>query len=403
MSLSCTVCGKNFPTNASLYIHKQTQHSPPKLLIMNHDHNVSGKKDSNNDQLDNDLEVVDEYKFDKKKKRKKIQDNSRPPNKKRRNDEDFKIIDEYNDGDDINDDFQIIDEYTDDGQDDKNIKIIDEYIDDGQDDNNFNIIDEYNDDDQDDNDLKIVDRYDYPDRRKNNVKYKRLYEDCLKSSRKLRERIKKILYSNTRYKKERIDAEKVLKHQKLNFDQQIGDLNEKCKEKINNVKRECDEILNQLKTKHKNEYEKLEDDCEDKIKRLTHHIKSLEDDDASFNSLTDAIFNCTSMQEIFEIQRLVKNHQIDLVVQRHLKTLQNLFLSLSFGILPICQPQREKVTDKQRKLVEKIQSVSQARAKGLLKEHRLDFTNLFSIIEDSLKLARNSYNKYGTDKNHPSS
>ena len=94
---------------------------------------------------------------------------------------------------------------------------------------------------------------------------------------------------------------------------------------------------------------------------------------------------------------MIKNHQIDVVVQRHLKTLQNIFLSLSFGILPICQPQREKITERQRKLVDNIQSVSSSRAKGLLKENRQDLVNLFVIIEDSLKLARNSYNKYGTD------
>ena len=114
--------------------------------------------------------------------------------------------------------------------------------------------------------------------------------------------------------------------------------------------------------------------------------------------LTDAIFNCTSMQEILEIMHLVKNHRIDVVVQRHLKTLQNLLLSLLFGVLPICQPQREKITNKQRELVEKIQSASPNRAKGIMKEHRDELTNLFAIIEDSLNLARDSYNKYGTDK-----
>ena len=70
MSLSCDVCGRNFPNNTSLYIHKKTQHSPPKLLIMNHDHKNHGMNDSNDDQLDNNLEVVDEYKVDKKKKEK---------------------------------------------------------------------------------------------------------------------------------------------------------------------------------------------------------------------------------------------------------------------------------------------------------------------------------------------
>ena len=369
---------------------------------MNHDHKDDMKKHSTDDQYDNDLEVVDEYKFDKKKKRKTIKDHSTLPNKKRRNDDnDFEIVDEYIDDDSQDDEnLKIIDDYNVDGQDDNNLNVIDQYNDDEQDDNNLNVIDEYNDDGQADNGLKIIDRYDHSSTKKNYMKYKSLYEDCLKSSRRLRERIKKIQYlNNRRYKNLKLETEKALKHQKFNYDKQTKEFDVNCKEKINAVKRKCDETIKELQTQHRHAFEKLEDECEQKVRRLTNHIKSLEEDDESLNTLTDAIFNCTTMQDIFEIQHLVKNHQIDLVVQRHLKTLQNLFFSLSFGILPICQPQREKITDKQRKFVEKIQSVSGSRAKGLIKEHRQDLTNLFAIIEDSLKLARNSYNKYGTDRN----
>ena len=102
------------------------------------------------------------------------------------------------------------------------------------------------------------------------------------------------------------------------------------------------------------------------------------------------------MEEIFEIQKLIKNNQIDVIIQRHLNTLQDLFLSLSHGVLPICQPQRSRVTSNQRKLVEKIQSSSGSVAKRVIKENKDSITNLFMIIDDSLKLARNSYNKYGT-------
>ncbi len=132
-----------------------------------------------------------------------------------------------------------------------------------------------------------------------------------------------------------------------------------------------------------------------KLKLLNDQIKSLQADDANLNSLTKAIFNCTTMEEIYEIQRLVKNHQIDVVVQNHLPTLQNLFLSLSYGILPICQPQREKVSDEQREIVEKIQTASRQNAKKLIKEKRAQVVNLFTIIDESLKLARNTYNRYG--------
>ena len=102
------------------------------------------------------------------------------------------------------------------------------------------------------------------------------------------------------------------------------------------------------------------------------------------------------MEEIFEIQKLVRNHQLDLLIQRHLKTLQKLFLSLSYGVLPICQPQRDQVTDSQRQLVERIQSASRNTAKRIIKENRNEVVNLFTIINDSLKLARDSFNRFGT-------
>ena len=58
--------------------------------------------------------------------------------------------------------------------------------------------------------------------------------------------------------------------------------------------------------------------------------------------------------------------------------------------------QRQMVTPKQRKLVEKIQSSSSTTAKRYLKEGREEVINLFTIINDSLKLIRNTFNRYGT-------
>lgn len=440
MSLTCDLCERRFPTNTSLYIHKQTQHKPPKLLLMNHDHgdessNNYGRKRKNDGNTDSgkkpkeDFKIIDEYNdgdnetennFRKKIRKRKISNKKSKTKSKIRDRDDYndgvddnlEIIDQYNDdeGQDdpnmqINDRFSdgdrdgsnlnVIDKYSDDGQDNENLEIIDSYNDDDQDDSNLNVIDEYNDDGQDDNKLKIIDRYDHP-RTKKKYNYKKLYEDCLKSSRKLRRRNKNIVYmSNKRYNELKTTSTKSLKNQQLKLDNTIKIMNEKCDDKIKNLEEKHNEFIKKMKMKYENEYKQLETECEEKIKMLQNHIKSLEEDDETVNLLSKAVFNCTSMKEIFEIHRLIKNHQLDLVVQRHFKTLQNIFLSLSFGILPICQPQREQISDDQRKLVENIQSVSQNRARDILMEHRQDLTNLFTIIEDSLKLARNSYNKYG--------
>ena len=376
MTFTCEYCDRKFPTNASLYIHKQTQHGKPKLVLVNHDHN----------------DTLNKY---KNKKRKHRGDVSKPTDKKRK--DSFKIIDEYNDGDDnVQDDFEIVDEYIDDDdQDDENLKIIDRFSDDGQDDQNLDVVDKFSDDGQDDSNNKIIDSYDNPSIRNRKLNYKQLYENCVRKSRKLRDKIKKIKAYNS---KRLGEVQKTVKQQKINNEKQINALKNKHEEEINNIRREYEEKIENQKAELRDKYEQLESECEDKIKKLSNLLKSLQEDPEDIDDLTKAIFNCTSMQEIFEILNLIKNHQYDQLVQRHLKTLQNLFLSLSFGILPICQPQRDKITDGQKNLVEKIQSMSPNRAKSLLKEHRNDITKLFTIIEDSLKLARNSFNKYGIDR-----
>ena len=234
-----------------------------------------------------------------------------------------------------------------------------------------------------------------------------MYENCLKRSNRLKSKLKTIIkksYKDRKNEKIKIQKqfnEKLSKIKKFH-EKQMEDLenlkDEQCKDKLNEFQTKCQNKITELQINHKKEIDDLESECEDKIKKLTDHIKSLQDDDETVNSLTNAIFNCTTMEEIFEIQNLIENHQIDIVVQKHLKTIQNLLLSLSFGILPICQPQRDKVTEKQKNLVEKIQSTSGHTAKRLIKSNRDDITNLFSIIDDSLKLARNSYNKYGMNR-----
>ena len=172
-------------------------------------------------------------------------------------------------------------------------------------------------------------------------------------------------------------------------------LKSECSDKIQALRAAHNELIQNMANDHKKQLDKNEEDCERKLRTLNDQIKAMQKDDEDLSSLSKAIFNCTTMEEIFEIQKLIKNHQLDIVVQNHLPTLQNLFLSLSYGVLPICQPQREQVTDDQRRVVEKIQSASGTSAKRILKEKHSEIVNLFTIIKDSIKLARDSYNRYG--------
>ena len=139
----------------------------------------------------------------------------------------------------------------------------------------------------------------------------------------------------------------------------------------------------------------MKKEFEEKIDFIIKHKKWEDEEEESITPLAKAIFNCTTIAEIFEIENLIKSQRINELQDRHYKSLQNIFLSLSYGILPICQPQRNTITESQRKLVEKIQGTSKSSAKKLVLENREKIANLFTIIEDSLVLARNSFNRYG--------
>ena len=91
---------------------------------------------------------------------------------------------------------------------------------------------------------------------------------------------------------------------------------------------------------------------------------------------------------------MVRNREFEQLIEKHLDTLQKLFLSLSYGVIPICQPQRDVLSDSQKKLIQKIETSSPSKAKTLIIQNRSEIINIFHIIEQSLELAIVSYDKF---------
>ena len=396
MALQCEHCQKTFPNNTSLYRHKHREHNKSTLLLVNHDHkkmngntarkrpissqpdgsrSLSGRKKTR--ALDDSgyadrTAIIEKY---TRPDEKPVDTDPKPSPPK---------LDPQND-----DELQIIDEYNADEENDDQLTITDQYDDDGQSDDNLIIVDEYNDNNQ---------RNDY----------KKKYLECLKAHQLQRAKFLKkvaVLSSNhkanlERTKKQLYDQcqEKIDKLKKFH-ERQMSDLEDLLKARhddaIQDLTKGHDKVVNDLKAAHKKELDDYEENCQKQLKLLNDQIKAMQKNDEDLSSLSKAIFNCTTMEEIFEIQKLVNNHQLDRVIQNHLPTLQNMFLSLSYGILPICQPQRDKVTDDQRDVVERIQTASPQTAKKILLQNRADIINLFTIIKNSIKLARDSYNRYG--------
>ena len=400
MALQCEHCQKTFPTNTSLYKHKHREHNNSTLLLVNHDHRkMSGNrapKRSRSSQPDGSLGLPKQII-----KKPRVSNNADP-----QNDDGLIVIDEYNDPGknpldtdpkplppkyDPQDELQIIDEYKPDEDNDDQLTVIDSYEDDGQSDDNLSVIDRF-----DDGQRKITNDY------------KKKYLDCLKAHKSQRAKfLKKIAQMSNNYKinidrikKQLYDQcqEKIDKLKKFH-ERQMSDLEDLLKAKqddaIQDLTKVHDKVINDLKIIHKRELDDNEKECQRKLKLLNDQIKAMQEDNEDLSSLSKAIFNCTTMEEIFEIQKLVNNYELDKVIQNHLPTLQNMFLSLSYGILPICQPQRDQVSDNQREVVERIQTASPQTAKRILQQNRSDIVNLFTIIKKSIKLARDSYNRYG--------
>ena len=178
-------------------------------------------------------------------------------------------------------------------------------------------------------------------------------------------------------------------------------IKKQCEEHIANREKEFIEKQNDLKKdleEHKENYQgimsEMEDHYQNQIKILNEKIKATEENDASFKPLSDAIFNCITIEEIFKIKKLVRNREFEELIKNHLDTLQKLFLSLSYGVIPICQPQRDVMSDSQKNLIKKIETSTPSKAKTIIMQNRSDIVNIFDIIDQSLELATVAYDRF---------
>ena len=147
----------------------------------------------------------------------------------------------------------------------------------------------------------------------------------------------------------------------------------------------------ELETKHKKTLKSLKK----KIKLYVKHNGSLQSEEQErLNPLYDAIFNEPTMAEITKIEKLVGKYEFDEIINDHMETLQNVFMAISNGVIPVTRPQRDEITDSQRKLMESIETADEENAGIILRENVQEVVNLFAIIEDSLKLIRKSFHKF---------
>ena len=317
--LECEICGKSFNTNHGLYTHKQKIHNnAPSVVLVKHN------KDHG-----------DHWKPSKRKRVPSIDDLEHRPKKqkhKHRDDDSDKIVsDEYSDDED--DDDAELDDMEKSDESDHPLDVST---------------------DEDDDNLPSPSSPVQPPIPSSKLSYKKLYEKCRRECSKIKSRCKKKLAMLDRkhkadwkrHTKELTDelktkheadlkrdtrelADKQEAHiaeERGRFRKQMNDLeqakNLEMDDRIRDIRNEQQATIERLGVEHQDKITELEVECEDKIKVLRTHNTELQEEGDEFTSLSKAIFNCTTLEEIFEIERLVKNHQLDEVAQKHLKTLQ---------------------------------------------------------------------------------
>ena len=142
------------------------------------------------------------------------------------------------------------------------------------------------------------------------------------------------------------------------------------------------------------------DNMKQRLKIYAKHLNAFKtEEQADIKPLEDAIFNEPTISEIIKIEKLVGTYRFDEIMSEHLYTLQKLFMAVSYGVIPVTRPQREEISDVQRKLVEDIHISDVDDVENIIKENLQEIVNLFVIIEDSLKLIRKSFDKFPLRKN----
>ena len=112
-----------------------------------------------------------------------------------------------------------------------------------------------------------------------------------------------------------------------------------------------------------------------------------------YDKISKYIFNHKTMNEIYRIQKLMEGGQINEIITKHHTTFKNILLGITSGVIPLCQPQRDKVTDNQRELVYKLQYTTKNSALKILKGKHTEIIKLFVIVKDSFHFIRESFNK----------
>ena len=133
------------------------------------------------------------------------------------------------------------------------------------------------------------------------------------------------------------------------------------------------------------------------IKELQDQIDEVQngDDDFEMTNTINSVINDVNISEFNKIRQLMEKGNLPAILrsEKHVLALKKLCLGLSWGIVPITAPQRIVLSEHEKNLIKRLKDCTINEVRKQIRENKQAFTNLFKVINESVELVVNSYNR----------
>ena len=234
----------------------------------------------------------------------------------------------------------------------------------------------------------------------NTNRYKQLYKQCLQKAEKWKK-----LYIKKRGENNHLHEEysKCLEvnHKDKEYLRSLKADNEIIYKQLNKCKDTLDEQADKL-VKCQADIISLKEEKKElkkKIEKSTNIIEQLENDHSldAFNDISKNIFNCVSIEEIERVRKLfMRKNFPELKRKRNVKVLQRIIQGLNRGYIPICNPQRSRMTEEHEILLSNMDMATVQQMVKIIENNAEILSDLMYTIDASIKMIVNLYNKFGS-------
>ena len=91
-----------------------------------------------------------------------------------------------------------------------------------------------------------------------------------------------------------------------------------------------------------------------------------------------------------------RNKGDEIIEPKNIAVILRLIIGIDNDAIPICNPQTSDITSEQRELIHTLKTSSPSDALNIIRNNRSSIESLFKILDQSLQMMVNLFNKYGS-------